>query len=235
VVAEPLVRETQKLYGLPLSEFTAARNARAKTLKQKDPELAAAVAALPKPSVASGALNELVREDPSEIRALVQSGKRLRAAQEAAVAGKKGADLNEAIAEHRTALERVQRELRRRKLSGPTLDRATQTLRVASLDPELWPLLERGLLHEDLASSGFGIDPGLVPKRKPNSKATAAPEAKPKPDRKAEEKRRREARAALRDAEAVLAEARQRVRAAQRDVERAEAAVETARSQVEEA
>jgi hypothetical protein len=234
-VAEPLVRETQKLYGLPLSEFTAARNARAKTLKQKDPELAAAVAALPKPSVASGALNELVREDPSEIRALVQSGKRLRAAQEAAVAGKKGADLNEAIAEHRTALERVQRELRRRKLSGPTLDRATQTLRVASLDPELWPLLERGLLHEDLASSGFGIDPGLVPKRKPNSKATAAPEAKPKPDRKAEEKRRREARAALRDAEAVLAEARQRVCAAQRDVERAEAAVETARSQVEEA
>jgi hypothetical protein len=234
-VAEPLVRETQKLYGLPLSEFTAARNARAKTLKQKDPELAAAVAALPKPSVASGALNELVREDPSEIRALVQSGKRLRAAQEAAVAGKKGADLNEAIAEHRTALERVQRELRRRKLSGPTLDRATQTLRVASLDPQLWPLLERGLLHEDLASSGFGIDPGLVPKRKPNSKVTAAPEAKPKPDRKAEEKRRREARAALRDAEAVLAEARQRVRAAQRDVERAEAAVETARSQVEEA
>jgi hypothetical protein len=235
VVAEPLVRETQKLYGLPLSEFTAARNARAKTLKQKDPELAAAVAALPKPSVASGALNELVREDPSEIRALVQSGKRLRAAQEAAVAGKKGADLNEAIAEHRTALERVQRELRRRKLSGPTLDRATQTLRVASLDPELWPLLERGLLHEDLASSGFGIDPGLVPKRKPNSKATAAPEAKPKPDRKAEEKRRREARAALRDAEAVLAEARQRARAAQRDVERAEAAVESARSRVEEA
>jgi hypothetical protein len=234
-VAEPLVRETQKLYGLPLSEFTAARNARAKTLKQKDPELAAAVAALPKPSVASGALNELVREDPSEIRALVQSGKRLRAAQEAAVAGKKGADLNEAIAEHRTALERVQRELRRRKLSGPTLDRAAQTLRVASLDPELWPRLERGLLHEDLASSGFGIDPDLVPLRKPNSKAKAAPEAEPKPDRKAEEKRRREARAALRAAEAVLAEARQRARAAQRDVERAEAAVESARSRVEEA
>jgi alkyl hydroperoxide reductase subunit AhpC len=189
-VAEPLVRETQKLYGLPLSEFTAARNARAKALKQKEPELAAAVAALPKPSVASGALNELVREDPSEIRALVQSGKRLRTAQEAAVAGRKGADLNEAIAEHRAALERVQRELRRRKLSGPTLDRATQTLRVASLDPELWPLLERGLLHDDLASSGFGIDPGLVPKRKSSSKGKAPAEAKPKPDRKERRARR---------------------------------------------
>jgi hypothetical protein len=234
-VAEPLVRETQKLYGVPLSEFTAARNARAKELKQKDPELAAAVAALPKPSLASGALNELAHEDPSEIRALVQSGKRLRSAQEAAVAGKKGADLNEAIAEHRTALDRVQRDLRRRKLSGATLDRATQTLRVASLDPDLWPLLERGLLHEDLSSSGFGIDPGLVPKRKPGVKAKPAPKARQKPDRKAEEKRHREAREALREAEAALAEARQRVRSAQRDVERAESAVETARKQVEEA
>src|SRR5687768_4653574 len=124
-MAEPLTRETEKLYGLALSEFTAARNARAKALKQKDPELAAAVAALPKPSVAAGALNELAREDPSEVRALIQSGKRLRAAQEAAVAGKKGADLHAAIQEHRSAIDRVQRDLRRRKLSGPTVEKAT--------------------------------------------------------------------------------------------------------------
>src|ERR687898_953504 len=165
-MAEPLARETQKLYGLPLSEFTAARNARAKALKQQDPELAAAVAALPKPSVAAGALNELAREDPSEVRALIQSGKRLRAAQEAAVAGKSGADLNEAVAEHRAALDRVTRDLRRRKLSGATLEKATQTLRVASIDPELWPLLERGALHEDLAASGFGLDPAIVARRR---------------------------------------------------------------------
>src|ERR671910_1553778 len=127
-MAEPLARETQKLYGLPLSEFTAARNARAKALKQQDPELAAAVAALPKPSVAAGALNELAREDPSEVRALIQSGKRLRAAQEAAVAGKSGADLNDAVAEHRAALDRVTRDLRRRKLSGATLEKAKAAL-----------------------------------------------------------------------------------------------------------
>ena len=80
---------------------TAARNERAKELKKDDPELAASVAGLPKPSVAAAALNELVREDPSEVRALIQSGKRLRQAQEAAVSGKKGADLNAAIQEHR--------------------------------------------------------------------------------------------------------------------------------------
>jgi hypothetical protein len=234
-MAEPLVRETQKLYGLPLSEFTAARNARAKALKQDDPELAAAVAALPKPSVAAGALNELVNEDPSEVRALIQSGKRLRQAQEAAVAGKKGADLNEAIKEHRGALDRVQRDLRRRKLNAPTVDKATQTLRVASLDPELWQLLERGLLHEDLTASGFGLDPGIVPARpKQKPEQAAKKPAPPKPD-KAAERRRREARERLREAKAALAEAEKRARAVQRELERARADLERAQERADQA
>jgi len=232
MAADPLVRETQKLYGLPLSQFTAARNARAKALKQKgEDELAAAIAAVPKPSVSAGALNELVHEDPSEVRALVQSGKRLRQAQEAAVSGKKGADLNEAINEHRVALERLQRDLRRRKLSAATLDKATQTLRVASLDPTLWPLLERGLLHEDLTSSGFGIDPGLVPAA---PKKRAAPKAAPpKQDKRAEERRRRAERK-LAEAEQALAEAQRGAERALKDVERATADVESARSALAE-
>ena len=243
-MAEPLVRETQKLYGLPLSQFTAARNARAKALRKSDPELAAAVAALPKPSSAAGALNELVHEDPSEVRALVQSGKRLRQAQEAAVTGKKGADLNEAIKEHRVALDRVQRDLRRRKLSGATVDKATQTLRVASLDPELWPLLERGLLHEDLAASGFGLDPGIVParpkqdrKQKPAAKTgrRRLRRPKPKPDRKAAEQRRREARERLREAKAALAEVEKRAREVARELERARAEVERAQQRLDRA
>ena len=233
-MAEPLVRESQQLYALPLSEFTAARNARAKALKPKDPDLAAAVAALPKPSVAAGALNELVHEDPSEVRALIQSGKRLRQAQEAAVSGKKGADLNEAIAEHRGALDRVQRDLRKRKLSGPTLEKATQTLRVASLDPDLWPVLERGLLHEDLTASGFGLDPGLVPARAmPKPKPAAKKPAPPKPD-KAAESRRREARERLREAKTALAEAEKRARAAARELERARADVERAQERADQ-
>jgi len=240
-MADPLVRETQKLYGLPLSQFTAARNTRVKALKQSDPELAAAVAALPKPSVSAGALNELVHEDPSEVRALVQSGKRLRQAQEAAVSGKKGADLNEAIKEHRVALERVQRDLRRRKLSGATVDRATQTLRVALLDPELWPLLERGLLHEDLTASGFGLDPGIVPARPPRQQKPTptakkpAPPPKPKPDKQAAEQRRREARALLREAKAVLAEVENRARAVAKELERATADVRKAQQRLDEA
>ena len=232
-MADALVRETEKLYGLHPSEFTAARNARAKELKKDDPELAAAVAALPKPSVAAAALNELLREDPSEVRALIQSGKRLRQAQEAAVSGKKGADLNEAVQEHRTALDRVQRDLRRRKLSGPTLEKAIKTLRVASVDPELQPLLERGILHEDLAASGFGLDPSLVPARpKEPTRAAAKPAAKPKPPPKP--KPDPKLRARLKTAKAELADAEKRAAAALRDLETAKKDVERAQQAVDE-
>lgn len=232
-MADPLVKETEKLYGLAAAEFTSARNARAKALKQDDPELAEAVAKLPKPSVAAAALNELVREDPSEIRALVQSGKRLRRSQEAAVSGKNGADLNEAIQEHRTALDRVQRDLRRRKLSAATLEKATQTLRVASIDPELWPLLERGLLHEDLTASGFGLDPGIVPARPKQKVAQKQPA--PKEDKRAQERRRREAERELDAAEKALREARKRAEKALREVEQATEDVDRARNALDDA
>ena len=228
-MADALVRETQKLYGLPLPEFTAARNARAKELKDGDPELAAAVAGMPKPSVAAAAVNELVREDPSEVRALVQSGKGLRQAQEAAVAGKKGADLNAAVQEHRASLDRVQHDLRRRTLSGPTLEKATQTLRVASVDPELQPLLERGILHDDLAAAGFGLDPGLVPARPKKPAPPPKPAAKPKPEPDSK------LRAKLRAAEAELADAEKRAQQALRELERAKGDVKKARRAVDEA
>jgi hypothetical protein len=226
-VADTLAREQLKLYGLPQAEFTAARNARAKELRKDDPELAAAVAALPKPTAAAAALNELVREDPSEARALIQSGKRLRQAQEAAVTGKRGADLTKAIEEHRSALDRMQRDLRRRKLSGATVDKAAKTLRVASVDPELQPLLERGTLHEDLTASGFGLDPGIVPAER--KRASGAP------DRAAQEERRAKARERLQDARAALTEAKRAAKKAEAEKQAAERRAEAAQQEVERA
>jgi len=229
-MADPLAREKLKLYGLPSADFTAARNARAKELRKDDPELAATVAALPKPSVAAAALNELVREDPSEARALIQSGKRLRQAQEAAVAGKRGADLQKAIEEHRSALDRMQRDLRRRKLTGQTLDKAVKTLRVASVDPELQPLLERGTLHEDLTAAGFGLDPGIVPSgRKRESPAREAP------DRAAQDKRRQKAHERLEAARSALTEAKREARKAEAERKEAERRAESAQRAVERA
>jgi len=231
-VADPLAREKLALYGLPQTEFTAARNERAKKLRKDDPELAATVAALPKPTAAAAALNELVREDPSEARALIQSGKRLREAQEAAVAGKRGADLQTAIEEHRSALDRMQRDLRRRKLSGATVDKAAKTLRVASVDPELQPLLERGTLHEDLTAAGFGLDPGIVPAGR---KRESAASARATPGRAAQDKRREKARERLLAARAALTEAKRAAKKAEAERREAERRAETAQREVERA
>ncbi len=229
-MADPLAREQLKLYGLPQGEFTAARNARAKKLREDDPELAATVASLPKPTAAAAALNELVREDPSEARALIQSGKRLRNAQEAAVAGKRGADLTKAIEEHRAALDRVQRDLRRRKLSGATLDKAVKTLRVASVDPELQPLLERGTLYEDLTAAGFGLDPGIVPAGRKRESA-----AQPTPDRAQQTRKKEKARERLKAARAALTEAKRAARTAEAELRDATRRSESAEQEVERA
>jgi hypothetical protein len=168
-----------------------------------------------------------VREDPSEARALIQSGKRLREAQEAAVSGKRGADLTKAIEEHRSALDRMQRDLRRRSLSGPTVDKAAKTLRVASVDPELQPLLERGTLYEDLTASGFGLDPGIVPvARKRESTA---------PDRAAQDERRAKARERLQNARAALTEAKRAAKQAEAEKRAAERRAEAAQQEVERA
>ena len=218
-IEEAVARETAELYGLPANEYTKARNARAKELRQESPELAAAVAKLPKPTAAAAAVNRLARDEPSEIRALVQAGKRLREAQEGAVAGKWGADIQEAVREHRSALDRVQREARRLGLSNSVLERAVATVRAASVDPELQPLLERGLLAHEVEATGFSIDPGLVAPVPSKREAQAA-----RPVRDAQEERRAKeaARARLRAAKEELAEAKRAAAAARKELGRAE-------------
>lgn len=221
-----LAREAEALYGLPASEYTKARNARAKELRPDEPELAAVVAKLPKPSAAAAAVNRLARDEPSEIRALVQAGRRLREAQEAAVAGKSSADLQVALREHRDALERVQREARRLKLSPAVLERVVATVRAASVEPSFQPLLERGLLAEELEASGFSLDPGLV---------AAAPTRRKPAGAAAERKRREATRARVKAARERLAEAKRAAAAAEQELGRAEREAERTAAAVAEA
>ena len=229
-----------ELYGLPPERYTAARNARAKGLRKEQPELAAQVAKLPKPTAAAAAINRVARDEPSEVRALVQAGRALRSAQEAAVAGKSAGAVADATREHRTALDRVRRELRRLDLSDAVLERATATLRVASVDPDLQPLLERGVLAREEQSSGFGLDPALVPA------TPAARRAKAKRDDGREARREavkaaqarlaaakrdaRDATAARKEAERALEAAREAEQAATAAVEEADATLGEARS-----
>ena len=63
-----------ELYALPLGDFTAARDARAKELKGTD--LAAAVKAMKKPSLAAWIINLLVRRDADQATQVLELGRR---------------------------------------------------------------------------------------------------------------------------------------------------------------
>jgi hypothetical protein len=72
-----------ELYALPRDEFTAARNAAAKRARQQDDkQLAEQIRALRRPSTAAWLANLLSREHPDEVKALVELGDGLRAAQD---------------------------------------------------------------------------------------------------------------------------------------------------------
>jgi hypothetical protein len=82
-VTRDLDTVANELYGLPREEFTAARNAAAKEArKQGDRELAERILDLRRPSTAAWLANLLAREHPDEVRALVELGDGLRAAQQ---------------------------------------------------------------------------------------------------------------------------------------------------------
>jgi hypothetical protein len=92
-----------ELYGLPLSEFTQARNQAASGLRRAGRGAEAdQVKALRKPSVAAAAVNRLVREHRRDVEAFLRAAATLRDAQ---FAGK--GDLQAATKDEREALERL--------------------------------------------------------------------------------------------------------------------------------
>jgi hypothetical protein len=88
------------LYQLPLSEFTGARNALAKSLAGDD---AKRVRALEKPTVVPWAVNQVYWRARSTYDRLMKSGEKLRAAQIAALEGR-AADVRAASEAHRRAI-----------------------------------------------------------------------------------------------------------------------------------
>jgi hypothetical protein len=229
----PCVRKTASqrraadLYGLPLEEFTKERDALAKELRQGgNKEAADEVKALRKPPVSAWTVNQLARRHPQEMRALVKAGEGLRKAQRSAAGGAGPDALRDATRAHRDRLEELT-SFARRELGadGPTLQRAVQTLRSASVDKEASKTLLDGTLTGDVEQSGFGQLLSAVPaggfKRrtrpepKPERKAAAKPKPPPKPKRDPNAAKRarvqaqlERARARVRELEARLEELR---------------------------
>jgi hypothetical protein len=214
-----VVRKAADLYGLPLEEFTKARDELAKELRRAGKKEAAdEVKALRKPSVSAWTVNQLARRRPQETRALVKAGDELRKAQRAAVGGRGPEALRDASRSHRDRLDELT-SVARDELGagGATLQRVVQTLRGASVDKDAAKALLSGTLTEDVEQSGFGpvlaaVPPGAArAKPRPKPKAKPKPPPKPKPDPNVARRRKlqeqlEKARARVRELESRLDE-----------------------------
>jgi hypothetical protein len=179
------------LYGLPLDEFTKARDELAKELRNAGKkEAAEEVKALRKPPTSAWAVNQAVRRRPQEAKALVKAGDELRKAQRGVVSGRDPSGLREATAAHRQLVEELTEEARaaleeRGAAAAETVTRVAQTLRAASIDKEASKALTAGTLAEDVEQAGFGPLLAAVPAgaRPTKRRAASKPKPPPKPKR----------------------------------------------------
>lgn len=183
-----LDRDLDKLYQLPLGEFTAARNALSKSLGAKGD----AVKSLEKPSVSAWAINQLYWGERRVYDKLIRASERVRAGHAQLLNGKK-ADLATLEAQHGAAVKEAAEEVR--SLLAKAGDPATPATMKSVVDTlqALPGGSEPGRLTKALAPMGFGAF-GALMQGGVSSKALAevvtfAP-PKPKADELAEAARR---------------------------------------------
>jgi hypothetical protein len=146
------------LYRLPLAEFTAARNALAKTLAADE---ARRVRVLEKPTVVPWAVNQVYWRARATYDRLMKSGEKLRAAQIAALEGR-AADVRAASESHRRAISEAVAEAERlasasgAKPGAEPLARTFESLSLASSAPG-----PPGRLTDALQPAGFEALAGL--------------------------------------------------------------------------
>jgi hypothetical protein len=156
-------REIDRLYQLPLSEFTKARDELAKRATSDR----AAIRRLQKPSVPAWAVNLFFWQDRAAYHALITSAERRRAAQLGVLAGK-SADLGAVEAEYararKSAADRVRALLKEagEPASASTMNAINETLEALPGPEGTVP----GRLTRPLKPMGFEALTGLV---KPSS------------------------------------------------------------------
>jgi hypothetical protein len=220
---DALKKIADELYGLPAAEFTAARNAAAKTAKAaKERDLAASITALPRPSTSAWVVNQLVRHQPADVDALLELGEDMRAAEHA-----RDADRIRSLSRERNlrvpALTKAARALSE-ELGQPVSEAVAQevesTLTAALATEDFATAVRSGQLTKALVWAGFGEMPALAT-------LVAVPAPKPKTGRKSADDRAAEQEAA-REAERREAEERER------ELAEAKAAAEEAEQRVED-
>jgi hypothetical protein len=233
-VVPDVEQELDRLYALPLEEFTGARNDLVKRLgKAGQPEAAAEIKQLAKPSIPVWTANQLARREPGELRALLRSAEELRKAQERALAGKGAADLQKRLDEQRRAvraLAKLGRDIladEGRSVSDTIVERIAKTLDAAALDEGSRFLLRAGRLTEEVEPLGFEALAGMS--AGPAKGRSAAAKPKPKSGAVAEARRR------VQEAQRETRERAREAAHAEREAERAERVAAKAHSAAREA
>ncbi|WP_142158516.1 hypothetical protein [Cellulomonas sp. SLBN-39] len=150
------------LYGGPLGDFVARRDAAARAARTAgDRDLAARIAALRKPTVAAWAVNLLVRDDPSLADQVRAVGEGLREAERTL----DGPALRELTTQRRKLVAGLAQQARRlasaagQKVSDAAAQEVERTLTAALLDPAAAQAVTSGALTHAQEHVGFGASP----------------------------------------------------------------------------
>jgi chromosome segregation ATPase len=216
--------EVDRLYELPLEQFTKARNELARGIRSDDREAAERIAKLKKPTAPAWTLNQLARSHPKDIRAVLKTGAALREAQ--ARPGARG--LRKAAEEERAAVERLVGAAQDLLAGKPAaIERVRNTLHAAATDEELREQLERGRVSDDRESIGFGVATARSGDRTPELRKRLR-SARSQQSRA--ERSREKAEKSLERLQDEAEDVRRRLVAAQRELRQARGAADKARA-----
>jgi hypothetical protein len=231
-------KELDRLYALPLAEFTRARDELARGLrKEGETEAADEVKALAKPSISAWAVNQLARKERMQVRSLLTAGEQLRKAQAEVLGGAGPEELQEPLQRQRDAIAALVESAAGvlssagHATTDATLERIRGTLTAAATDLDGAELLERGRLAKDLEPAGFG-GLTLAPSRAGAPTRKKAKQPPPRRTRKEAEAGKRavaEAKREVDDLRAQIVEGKANVRRAKTEATQAERAAEAAR------
>jgi hypothetical protein len=228
----PSEEDIDRLYQLPLEEFTAARNALAKELGG---EKGKRVKGLRKPSAAAWALNQAVRREPKLVKEFLEAGGDLRQAHGALMAGGQRQAVDQATRRERAAAAALA-EAAEAAAGGRVHDRVLSTLRAALADDQVREELEEGRLVREREAAGLGpFGAGAAPPKEERGSAKAERERAARVELKEVRDRAKQAGRRAREAGRSVAAARERAEAAMETLERAQKAESEARAAVEEA
>jgi hypothetical protein len=160
-----------RLYGVPLGEFTAVRDQLAAELRELgDRDAAARVKKLRRPSVSAWVVNQLARVHRSGVQELLSVGEDVRTGQRAALSGGGAERIREITTRRRRVVDRLldgAEDLLTKAgqaTSRSTLDKVGDTLMAATVDEEAAEAVRAGRLERELTPpSGFETLAGHIP------------------------------------------------------------------------